>query len=227
MAETNQLAPLNGKPYTSYNRYFLIPFVIWMVLGGIALLSFDRLELFRAFNTHYSTLGDEVMIYVTRMGEGVFVTIVMLLLLARTSLRNAWFVVVAVFSNAIPNLIAQALKSGFNAPRPLNYFEEAPWIHALPEWPRFMERSFPSGHTTCAFCLYCLLAVLLPPKYKIFGLAFFFLALAVGYSRIYLAAHFFVDVYVGSIIGTVFTLLIVALMNRHQGRFFKNAPENV
>jgi membrane-associated phospholipid phosphatase len=227
MAETNELTPLIGKPYTSYNRYFLIPFLVWVVFGGIALLSFDRLQLFRAFNTHYSSLGDAIMIYVTRMGEGVFVTVVLLLLLARTSLRSWWFVIAAFFTNAIPNLIAQALKSGFNAPRPLNYFEEAPWIHVLPEWPRFMERSFPSGHTTCAFCLYCFLAVILPPRYKIFGMVFFFLALAVGYSRMYLAAHFFVDVYVGSIIGTVFTLVIVALMDKYQGRFFKERPETV
>jgi membrane-associated phospholipid phosphatase len=84
-----------------------------------------------------------------------------------------------------------------------------------------MERSFPSGHTTGAFCLFCFLAILLPPRYKPLGLVCFLVALAVGWSRMYLAAHFFLDVYVGSILATVFVVCVVALMNRNQGRFFK------
>jgi membrane-associated phospholipid phosphatase len=38
----------------------------------------------------------------------------------------------------------------------------------------------------------------------------------VGYSRMYLAAHFFLDVYVGSILGTVFTTVIFAMMNKYR-----------
>jgi membrane-associated phospholipid phosphatase len=162
------------------------------------------------------------MANVTAMGEGPFIAIMLMLLLARPSFRNWWFVITAIFSNAIPAMLTQAVKSTVNAPRPLNYYKEAPWIHVSPDWERFMDRSFPSGHTAGAFCLFCFLAILLPPRYKAWGLLFFVLALAVGYSRMYLAAHFFIDVYVGSIIATVFVVGVVALMNRHQGRFFKD-----
>jgi membrane-associated phospholipid phosphatase len=43
----------------------------------------------------------------------------------------------------------------------------------------------------------------------------------VGYSRMYVAAHFFADVYVGSILGVSFTLLVIALMRRYEHLFFK------
>jgi membrane-associated phospholipid phosphatase len=84
-----------------------------------------------------------------------------------------------------------------------------------------MERSFPSGHTCTAFCLFCFLAFILTPRYKWLGLVFFILAMAVGYSRIYLAAHFFLDVYVGSIIGVIFTILVVAIMRQYPHYFYR------
>ncbi|MCD6063458.1 MAG: phosphatase family protein [Flavipsychrobacter sp.] len=221
MVKKSRITVSTEKPYTSYNRYFFIPFLIWVVIGGLSLLFFDRRVLFEFANGRHSEWGDVFMTYVTRMGEGAFIIIVLLLLLGLTSFRNWWFVITAFFSNVIPAAFVQAVKSGINAPRPLNYYKEAPWIHISPDWPVYMERSFPSGHTTGAFCLFCFLAILLPPRYKPLGLVCFLVALAVGWSRMYLAAHFFLDVYVGSILATVFVVCVVALMNRNQGRFFK------
>lgn len=220
MAQKQRAGIVNSRPYTSYNLYFLVPFIIWVIFGGVAMLCFDRQRLFAGVNTRHTSFLDTLMVYATVMGEGFFSMIVLLLMLAKASFRNWWFFFAALFSNVFPVLVTQAVKSGVNAPRPLNYFKDAPWIHTLPEWPRFMERSFPSGHTTTAFCLFCFLAMFLRPGYKAFGLLFFILALAVGYSRMYLAAHFFIDVYFGSIIATVFTLSIMALMNRYESRFF-------
>jgi len=109
----------------------------------------------------------------------------------------------------------------------LNYFKEAPWIHTLPEWERLMERSFPSGHTAAAFCLFTFLAFILTPRYKWLGIVFFILAMLVGYSRLYLAAHFFHDVYFGSLFAVLFTILVVAIMRRYPHYFYRrHRPEN-
>lgn len=213
---------LPRKPYTSYNPYFLIPFIFWVIGGGLAQLLFDRQLLFASINTRHTSVLDIIMVNVTVMGEGIFSATILLLLLARSTLRNLWYIVAAVLTNVLPSIMTQVIKSSVNAPRPLNYFKEAEWIHTLPEWPRLMERSFPSGHTCAAFCLFTFLAVLLPPKFRGWGLFFFALAILVGISRLYLAAHFFLDIYVGSIIGTIFTLIIIAIMNSKQGIFFKD-----
>lgn len=212
---------ITERPYISYNPYFIIPFLLWVVAGGIALLAYDSQVLFAMVNTRHTTYLDTAMVLTTRMGEGVVSVTLLLLLLIIPSLRNKWYVVAAILTNALPALLTQVIKSSVNAPRPLTVFKGAEWIHTLPEWPRLMERSFPSGHTCAAFCLFGFLSFFLPYGYRAWALVFFVLALLVGYSRLYLAAHFFIDIYAGSILGTLFTFGIMFLLERYRGYFFR------
>ncbi len=212
-------------PFTSFNKYFLVPFILWLIAGGIAQICFDKQTLFAFFNTHHRVWLDGFMYGATQLGEGIFITIVLLLPLAFSRFKNWWYLAAALLCNVVPALLVQWVKSAVNAPRPLLFFTNASWIHTLPEWPRLMHRSFPSGHTSAAFALFCFLAFILTPRYKWFGLLFFFLALLVAYTRMYLAAHFFVDVYVGSIIGVLFTILVLLLMRRHPQYFFSRQKQ--
>ena len=61
--------------------------------------------------------------------------------------------------------------------------------------------SFPSGHTTVAFCVFFGLALIIPNK--IIGTALVVLAVLVGFSRTYLSYHFLMDVVAGSLLGIV------------------------
>jgi len=212
---------MKNKPYTSFNLYFFIPFILWMIVGGIVLQCYTKEQLFRFFNTNTTSFADAVMPSVTSLGEGWFIAIVLLLLFGFSMYRNWWYFITALAATTIPTLVTQLLKSSYMSPRPLKYFSGDAWIHTLPEWPQLMERSFPSGHSCGAFSLYCLLAMLLTPKYKALGMFFFVLGLVTAYSRMYLAAHFFEDVYAGSIIGVCFVALIVTIMNRVKHLFFK------
>jgi len=83
------------------------------------------------------------------------------------------------------------------------------------------ERICVMGHSTGAFSFFCFLSLILTARYKAFGLLFFLLALSVCYSRMYLAAHFFDDVYAGSILGTTLTMLMFSIMNQYKSKFFK------
>lgn len=215
------MQPVN-LPYTSFNKWFLIPFAIWVVLGGIAQLMYDRQVLFAIVNTNHTPLLDASMVWITQLGEGVFATLVLLLLMAKKPFRNWWYFSAAVLCNALPPLLVQVLKSSVSAPRPLNYFQDAAWIHTLPEWDRLMERSFPSGHTAAAFCLFTFLSFIITPRYKWFGSVFLILALLVAYSRIYLAAHFFHDVYVGSLLGVFFTTITLKIMRSYPQYFLQH-----
>ena len=70
--------------------------------------------------------------------------------------------------------------------------------------------SFPSGHTTSIFSICILLSLII--NQKKYNYVFFMIALLVGFSRIYLSQHFLMDVFVGSLVGsmiTIFTFLFL------------------
>jgi undecaprenyl-diphosphatase len=91
-------------------------------------------------------------------------------------------------------LFSQALKRSLHRPRPTSAIVG---FEALAENPdRF---SFPSGHTTAAFAA----AVALAGAPFGIGPAVLLLALGIGLSRVYLGAHYPLDVGVGMVLGTV------------------------
>lgn len=197
----------NNTP--SYNPYFLLPFCIWIIFSSLLLFFVGNHELFILINKKYSSTIDSAMSLITLMGDASFIIPLLLTVFLFKQYRNMRYLGAALTANIGAFLLAQGLKSLFNFPRPLNYFQEAAWIHILPEWDHLYHRSFPSGHTTGAFALFSFLAFLLPKRYQAYGLFLFSLAVLVGYSRVYLTAHFFTDVFVGSIIGTFFSTLAI------------------
>jgi len=215
---------LQSKTYTSYNFYFIAPFLLWVLLGAFWQWTYDKQLLFSYVNNRYNDLLDTVMIILTNMGEGILILPVLLLLLLKKEYRNLRFIGAALFANIGAFLFSQALKSYYDFPRPLNYFHEAKWIHIAHDWERYFHRSFPSGHATGAFAFFSFLSFLLKPHHKGWGVFFFALALLVAYSRLYLAAHFFADVYVGSIIGVFFSTLAITLF--YQKPYLRNQHES-
>lgn len=197
---------------SAYNLFFIIPFLIWVIGGGILLLSYDKEALFSAVNIRHTSFLDICMFYATWLGEGIVITLVLLVLSGARPLRNWWYFITALLCNSVPALVVQGVKHVADAPRPLKYFNKAAWVHHQSHWPILMEHSFPSGHSAGAFSFFVFITMLLPRNYKGWGFLFFCLALLVGYSRIYLAAHFFADVYVGSIIGTVVAIVVFNIM---------------
>jgi membrane-associated phospholipid phosphatase len=210
------------RPFTSYNRFFLLPFLVWIVVGAILLIRFDRRVLFGAVNMNHTEALDSVMYALTNLGDGIGIIFVLLLLVAIPKLRNWWYAVAAIACNAIPAIIIQILKGVFDAPRPFEYYKgDDTWIHFSEAWGEHLHyHSFPSGHSAGAFSLFCFLSCLLPRRYQWVGIPLFLLALTVGYTRMYLAAHFYADVYVGSVIGTVVTLACFSFVRRLLPKFY-------
>lgn len=185
-----------------------MPFLLWCILGGLLLCYFDSTTLFVFINTHHSIWVDSIMETMSLLGEGLYIALIGLCFLYFKPFRNIYFFIGAILCTLLPSLLTQLLKYQFIAPRPMSVYAGASWVHHLEHWALLHNNSFPSGHTTGAFSFMCFLACMLPSPYRIWGLLFFLLALSTAYSRVYLAAHFFVDVYVGSIIGVVFSYLI-------------------
>jgi membrane-associated phospholipid phosphatase len=73
--------------------------------------------------------------------------------------------------------------------------------------------SFPSGHATVSFACATVLSVLVPRAAP----AFFALAAAIAYSRLYLGVHWPGDVVAGAALGVLTALLLLAAARRRSG----------
>lgn len=197
----------------SVNLFFFLPFLLWIVAGICLLCCIPADELFFWVNSRHSPEADILFPVCTRMGEfgGIIVTGLLLLLLVKPY-RSYSFFFSAILGTVLPSLLSQLIKHRVDAPRPMQVFAEHAGVHRLESWPLLYQHSFPSGHTTGAFAFMAIVSFFLPPQYRGWGLLCFILALATAYSRMYLAAHFFADVYAGSLIGTLLAWIICLLL---------------
>lgn len=190
-------------------RLFMVLFLLWALIGGILYATLGNHALFRAVHSAHVPVLDHFFYYYTYVGDFVVIGPLLLLVwLLPRQYRNSRFFLLLVFTQLFPFLAVQGIKLLINAPRPSMVFGDAEWFHKIEGLDLHTQLSFPSGHTAGAFACFTLLSILLPAKRAILGLLFFVLAFLVAYSRMYLGQHFFEDVYVGSLLGTVLCALL-------------------
>ncbi|RPD38650.1 phosphatase PAP2 family protein [Chitinophaga barathri] len=189
------------------NRYFFIPFLVWIILGGLLILLYPKEDLFLTVNQLHNPVADILTTITTYLGDGKTYGGILLILLIRRQWRP--FMISASIL-ALVTLLVISGKHVFDEPRPITYFADiASTLHTVSWVPPHAWNSFPSGHTSTAFALFCFMAIWWEKKQM--GLLFFALGLAAAHSRIYLCQHFFEDVYAGSIIGTFSSVFIYGL----------------
>jgi undecaprenyl-diphosphatase len=74
--------------------------------------------------------------------------------------------------------------------------------------------SFPSGHTATSFAAATILSAFVPRAAP----AFYLLALAIGWSRLYVGVHWPLDVVGGALIGLATALLLLGAVRRRSAR---------
>jgi|SRR5688572_27820413 len=155
-------------------------------------------------NSYHNAWGDKIFPYVTYLGDGVTVVLAFILLL----LVKYRFAFLLAVSNLLSAGITQLLKHTIFADvvRPKEYFKNMLDIHYVEGVENYLYNSFPSGHTTAAFTTFFCFALM--TENKLIKLLMFFVAMGIGFSRIYLSQHFFNDVYAGSLIGVSISTLV-------------------
>lgn len=127
-----------------------------------------------------------------------------------------WFRFGTAFMTALTwgvgGAIAQSLKRVFAFDRPASFFQETETLNFITSGVSYYF-SFPSGHTTAAFAIFSMIAFCSDKKWV--HILCFFIALMVGFSRIYLLQHFFMDIYAGAILGTGVSYLLFAGMKKY------------
>lgn len=207
--ETLRFADLAGMiTLLRKNSFFFIPFFIFLFGALILIFSFPREEIFYFINKKHHPIADWFFTYYTYIGDGIFYSVILLLLLF-FSYRQFLVTAICFLFSA---LLTQGLKHFFALPRPGKYFMDATDIYFIPGLEMHINHSFPSGHTTSAFTLFTLLSLMAKKKWT--GFVYFFLALTAGFSRMYLAQHFIEDVLAGALLGTFLSVLVFWWLNK-------------
>jgi undecaprenyl-diphosphatase len=128
----------------------------------------------------------------TRIGDGSSWTFMGLACLATFTERGKHLGLRLAAATLGATLMSQALKRGLTRPRPDASIEGFEALAANPD--RF---SFPSGHTAAAFGV----AVAFAGEPHGLGPAALLLAVGIGLSRVYLGAHYPLDVAAGATLG--------------------------
>jgi undecaprenyl-diphosphatase len=147
---------------------------------------------------------NDVFVWLSKLGTDGIVWLAIGLVLAFVWRRTLPFVLV-VLAVAAADGIATLLKVAIGKNRPADTGS----LIAIPH-----SHSFPSGHSAVAFSAATVLAALVPRAAP----AFFLLALAIGYSRIYVGVHWPLDVAGGALVGVATALLLLAVARRRSVR---------
>ncbi len=183
---------------------FIIIQTLVLIVLSFVLVNHDKTELQLIANGYFSTFFDFVFYILTHSVEfwGCLIIYVSIAIF-----RSYKYAIIGLLTYASAGLVTQILKRNIfpEFKRPTVNIENLRLIPDYFEYEQASNFSFPSGHTTVAFALFMFLTLIV--KNKKWGILFGILACAVAYSRVYLSQHYFIDIYVGSIIGTVVTLL--------------------
>jgi len=184
------------------NRSFLYPYLFFLIIGLVILFTTKKGDVLLFINSHHNDYLDFYFKYITNLGEGYYFAIIIIIM----GLYRVKYFIQGLILFLSTGLTAQLLKQIFDDPRPISYFGDRVLLNLVDGVSVYSWNSFPSGHSTSAFTIFLFFSFLV--KNQILKFIFLIIALNVAISRIYLVQHFFVDIYYGSIIGTIMTLII-------------------
>jgi membrane-associated phospholipid phosphatase len=181
---------------------------LYITIGFFILVFIPKGEVEKFINSFHNSFLDQFFLIITELGNGAVLSAIIFLLF----FKKIYYGILSATCFLTSTLIVQSVKRyAFpDAPRPLRFFEPNIHLHYVDGLEIHSYFSFPSGHTSGAFTMFCLLAILMRKKYG--DILFFTIAFMVGFSRMYLLQHFFMDTYFGAIFGVLATILVYYIM---------------
>ena len=193
------------KAILQQTSIFMLLFVFYLVVPGFVLLLTAKGEFEIWLNTFHTNYFDNFFYWATYFGDGIFAAIVIIGIILFVNIRKG--LLTAIILLAV-SAVTQILKL-FVFPmehRPSVFLKNVK-LHFVDGLEIHASNSFPSGHTTQAFCMFFLFSFFYPNKFMQY--VFFVIALLAGISRVYLLQHFLRDIYVGAMIGTLGSFILL------------------
>jgi membrane-associated phospholipid phosphatase len=202
-------------------KHYFSLVMIFFLSSFFALLVFGKTVCSFPLEAYHSFWLNVFFINFTFIGDGIFV--LCLIALVYFYFKNKKLAFTLLYSFLVSGIAVQIIKNLAGASTPRLFFEAGQYLNFLNAVTPANNASFPSGHTATVFAIATVLVLML--KNKNWQIPIFFVAVLVGYTRIYLAQHFLIDVIIGAFIGTVSGVLSYHLVIHAKGikSYFKKS----
>lgn len=194
------------------HHFLWLVWSVFMFIALFCLIFIGNYEFSKEVNLFHTNILDVFFKYVTYLGDGILLYLLGIFFI----FINRRMGTLTIFSLVFTTIVIQFLKRIVFADffRPSKFFKElineGTW-HIVDGVKLYDSFSFPSGHTALAFCFFITICHFL--KSNFWSVFFIIISFVIGYSRIYLSQHFLVDVWFGSLIGSVISLLTIKYSN--------------
>ena len=202
------------------NRNFIAGLILTIFTGfylAIDSIILGKEDFFLLLNTDLGSTADLFFRYWTNLGDGIVWVAVAVYFYFYQKNKFPLLIISIIISTLITQLTKNFLYPDIT--RPTASIADISKIHTVPGVELLTSYSFPSGHTATAFTIF-LMACLLIKKISVVPLGFLY-AVLVGYSRIYLAQHFPLDVGGGMLTAVITILVAVFIQNIWEARIEK------
>jgi membrane-associated phospholipid phosphatase len=192
------------------NKVLYLSYILIIVLG-LYPLKYEAIYLFLFLNKIHTKFLDAFLYAVSILGS---IKAYLFFLIALVAIRaKTKFIITTIFTFLGVSLVVQIVKILTYSPRPITALPLEHKLKTLVDGISYAAnyKSLPSGHAAIAFSLATLITIIFKVEwYK--SIILMVLAALIAYSRVYLGFHFYIDIYLGGIIGIVISTLVAYII---------------
>ncbi len=204
------------KKFVSENIVFLVLYFLFLVIGAYLILTLEKGDEILYINNLHSRFGNEFFKWASRLAEAPAFALIFLFMFFSSYGKGLLLGInLGLVSGAVQFLKLIVFTESV---RPAAFFQGKAELNFIEGVQVFTQNSHPSGHTAIGFAVCFTLCLFTNNKFL--KTVFFFIALFIGVSRVYLLQHFFRDVYVGSLLAMSITTIF--WLTFAQSSFYQN-----
>jgi membrane-associated phospholipid phosphatase len=189
------------------NWFFRAFCFLMLALAGLVFF-FEKGRIELALNTYHHPILDYLFVFFTNVGDGITLCILIAVVLWFSRYKGLLLTLSYILSTIITQFLKRIIFPDME--RPSLFFKDHETIYYVKSITIHAYNSFPSGHTSAAFCVLGAMALIMPR----YALHFFCTAFMVGFSRVYLMQHFVMDTFTGAAVGFCSTIAIWFLLEQ-------------